>query len=53
MQVELWQLDLEYSGLRIGDGGRQGRLLASLAEHGQQQPVLVVRQGERYVLIVG
>lgn len=53
MQLELWQLDLEYSQLRIGDAGRQARLLASLAEHGQQQPVLVVREGERYVLIDG
>jgi len=53
MQVELWQLDLEYSGLRIVEAGRQARLLSSLAEHGQQQPVLVVREGERYVLIDG
>ena len=56
MEVEFHQLDRKYAGLRIADAQRTVRLLASLCEHGQQQPVLVVRGGtgsQRYVLIDG
>lgn len=59
MEVEFHQLDRKYAGLRITDALRTARLVASLYEHGQQQPVLVVRGGgsdegiERYVLIDG
>ena len=55
MQLEFHQLELSYQGLRIRDPGHQGRLLASLCEHGQQSPVLVVKQDQsgRYVLIDG
>ena len=55
LKLELWQLDLRYEGLRIVTPPRQGRILASLAEHGQQSPVLVVRaaNGDNYVLIDG
>lgn len=60
MTLELWQLELKYADLRIADPHRQARLVALLVEHGQQQPVLVVRAGgeapsgiERYVLIDG
>jgi len=59
MELEFHQLDRKYAGLRIADAGRTARLVASLCEHGQQQPVLVVRGGgedggiDRYVLIDG
>jgi len=52
-------LEKKYTGLRIADASRIARLVASLCEHGQRQPVLVVRGGrhadglERYVLIDG
>jgi len=54
--LELHQLDLKYERLRISDPGRRSRLVASLSEHGQQTPVLVVHAEEakgRYVLIDG
>ena len=53
IEVELHQLELRYADLRLGTAGRQARLTASLMEHGQQTPVLVVSEGERYVLIDG
>lgn len=54
MQLDLHQLDLRYEGLRILDRGRQGRLTASLSQHGQQVPVVVVAAQEgRYVLVDG
>jgi len=56
MQLEFHQLELHYKDLRIRDARHQARLLASVCEHGQQSPVLVVEpKGEngRYVLIDG
>ena len=53
MEIEFHQLELRYSGLRIEDKGRQARLASSLLESGQQCPVLVVKSGDRYVLIDG
>ena len=57
MELEFHQLEQTYAGLRIADAARTARLVASLCEHGQQQPVLVVRSAdggdERYVLIDG
>lgn len=59
MELEFHQLEKKYAGLRITEAPRIARLVASLCEHGQQQPVLVVRGGshedgaERYVLIDG
>lgn len=58
MEVEFHQLEKKYAGLRIADAQRSARLVASLCAYGQQQPVLVVRNGhdddrERYVLIDG
>ena len=57
MELEFHQLEQKYAGLRIADAARTARLVASLCEHGQQQPVLVVRSAdggdERYVLIDG
>lgn len=55
MQLEIAQLDRKYATLRIDDRTRRGQLAASLLEHGQQTPVVVVPAGaaERYVLIDG
>jgi len=55
MQVELWQLELTFAALRICGSGPQSRLMAQLAEVGQQSPVVVVAGTvpERYVLIDG
>jgi ParB/RepB/Spo0J family partition protein len=56
MQLEFHQLDRRWEHLRVHHPGRQRRLLASLAESGQQVPVVVVaadgRPG-RYVVIDG
>ena len=38
MELEFHQLEQKYAGLRIADAGRTARLVASLCEHGQQQP---------------
>ncbi len=56
MDLEFHQLEQTYQALRIHDGKRQARLMASLPEHGQQGPVLAVKhrmQSDRYVLIDG
>jgi hypothetical protein len=59
MELEFHQLEKKHAALRITDAQRTARLVASLCEHGQQQPVLVVRASgsagevERYVLIDG
>jgi ParB family chromosome partitioning protein len=53
VQVELSDLELRYASLRIIDGPRMQRLVASLSE-GQQTPVLVVRsEAKPFVLIDG
>jgi ParB family chromosome partitioning protein len=55
MQLEIHELELKYRELRITDRRRMSTLAASLLEHGQQTPVLVVRGpgGQGYVLIDG
>src|ERR1700690_4233173 len=56
MQLEFHQLDRRWEHLRVRHPGRQRRLLASLAESGQQTPIVVVAaEGtvERYVAIDG
>jgi ParB-like chromosome segregation protein Spo0J len=53
VDLELKQLERRHADLRIADAARQSRLLASLAERGQQVPVVVVAEAERYVLIDG
>src|ERR1700739_4326709 len=42
MQLEFHQLDRRYEHLRVRNPQRQRRLLASLAESGQQTPIVVV-----------
>jgi len=53
IELEFHQLDRKYEGLRVIEPARQARLLASLAEHGQQNPVWVVAAADRRVLIDG
>ena len=48
------QLDLRYAALRIADPMRRARLAVSIAQSGQQSPVLVVAgDDDRFVLIDG
>jgi ParB family transcriptional regulator, chromosome partitioning protein len=56
MQLEVHQLDRRWEHLRVRHPARQRRLLASLAEGGQQVPIVVVAaedQADRYVVIDG
>jgi ParB family transcriptional regulator, chromosome partitioning protein len=56
MQLEFHQLDRRWEHLRVRHPGRQRRLLASLAQSGQQTPIVVVAaegQADRYVVIDG
>ncbi len=56
MQLEFHQLDRRWEHLRVHHPARQRRLLASLAESGQQVPIVVVAAdgpADRYVVIDG
>jgi ParB family chromosome partitioning protein len=56
MQLEFHQLDRRWEHLRVRHPARQRRLLASLAEAGQQTPIVVVAaegHPDRYVVIDG
>ena len=56
MQLEFHQLDRRWEQLRVRHPSRQRRLLASLADSGQQTPIVVVAaegQADRYVVIDG
>jgi ParB/RepB/Spo0J family partition protein len=55
MELEFHQLDLRYERLRTSSRNRDRRILASLDEHGQQLPVVVVAGADdgRYVLVDG
>jgi ParB-like chromosome segregation protein Spo0J len=56
MQLEFHQLDRRWEHLRVRHPARQRRLLASLADSGQQTPIVVVTaegQADRYVVIDG
>jgi ParB/RepB/Spo0J family partition protein len=56
MQLEFHQLDRRWEHLRVRHPARQRRLLASLAERGQQTPIVVVAaegRADRYVVIDG
>jgi ParB/RepB/Spo0J family partition protein len=56
MQLEFHQLDRRWEHLRVRHPARQRRLLASLAECGQQTPIIVVAtegQADRYIVIDG
>ena len=56
MNLELTQLVRKYEGLRINDLRRRSQVVESLVTHGQQVPVVVVREdrgSDRYVLVDG
>lgn len=56
MELEFHQLDLRYEHLRVCRPARERRLLASLAERGQQVPVVVVaipEEANRFIVIDG
>lgn len=53
MQLEFHQLDRRLETLRVRHPARQRRLLASLAESGQQTPIIVIPQQGRYLVIDG
>jgi len=55
MDLEFHQIELRYEALRARSASREARLLASLAQAGQQAPVVVVTGGEsgRHVLVDG
>ena len=56
MRLEFHQLDRRWEHLRVREPHRQRRLLASLAESGQQTPIVVVLSqdnSERYLVIDG
>ena len=45
MELEFHQLELRYERLRVQQPARERRLLASLADAGQQMPIVVVTAG--------
>jgi ParB family transcriptional regulator, chromosome partitioning protein len=53
MDLEFHQLDLRYERLRVRQPAREQRLLASLADAGQQMPIVVVTAATHYVLVDG
>ena len=56
MQLEFYQLDRRWEHFKVRRPARQRRLLASLAEAGQQTPIVVVAaadQPDRYLVIDG
>lgn len=53
MQLEFHQLDRRLESLRVRHPARLRRLIASLAESGQQTPIIVIEQAGRYLVIDG
>jgi ParB family transcriptional regulator, chromosome partitioning protein len=53
VELEFHQLDVRYERLRVRQPARERRLLASLAEAGQQMPIVVVTAGSAYVVVDG
>jgi ParB-like nuclease domain len=56
MQLEFHQLERRWEHLRLREPHRQRQLTASLAESGQQTPIIVVQaenDSDRYVVIDG
>ena len=53
MELELGQLDLRYEALRTRSAPRERRVLASIAQVGQQLPIVVVRDAAVPVVVDG
>lgn len=51
--LEIRLLLRRYADLRVTDPGRRARMAASLAAEGQREPVIVVQEGELYLLVDG
>ena len=51
--LEFHQLDRRLAHLRVRHPARFRRLLASLAETGQQTPIVVIQQASQYLVIDG
>jgi len=52
-EAPLSALDLPHASLRAKHPGHEKNLLSSLSEQGQQSPVIVVREQDRYAVIDG
>jgi ParB family chromosome partitioning protein len=53
VQLELHQLELRYEGIRKRAPVAERQLVGSLAEIGQQLPIIVVSEAERFIVIDG
>src|ERR1700744_5800799 len=53
MELEWHQLDLRYEGLRRHHPGQERQLLSSMAELGQQTPIIVIHPESLFVVIDG
>jgi ParB family transcriptional regulator, chromosome partitioning protein len=53
VDLEFHQLDLRYQCLRVRQPARERRLLASIADIGQQTPIVVVRAHDTAVVVDG
>jgi ParB-like chromosome segregation protein Spo0J len=53
VELELHQLELRYEGIRKRAPVAERQLVGSLAEIGQQLPIIVVGEAERFILIDG
>ncbi len=53
VELEFHQLDLRYERLRVRQPARERRLLASLADAGQQTPIVVVTPAATHVVVDG
>jgi ParB family chromosome partitioning protein len=53
VELEFHQLDLRYERLRVRHPARERRLLASLADAGQQTPIVVVATAATHVVVDG
>jgi len=53
VELEFHQLDLRYERLRVRQPARERRLLASLADAGQQTPIVVVTTTATHVVVDG
>lgn len=53
MELELHQIELRHESLRTRSTQRERRVLASISDLGQTTPVVVVHDGEKFVLIDG
>jgi len=53
MDLEFHQLELRYEGLRKRHPGKERHLLGSLSDLGQLMPIVVLAEGDRYVVLDG